>query len=65
MTLEPIVPARPCPRPARCAELIDARRPTHQSPPDETDFGPSHDVEGVCCDVAAVSGEAGLFGQNS
>ena len=28
MTLQPIVPARPRPRPARCAELTDAHRPT-------------------------------------
>ena len=40
MTLQPIVPARPRPRPARCAELTDA----HQSPPVEADFGPSHDA---------------------
>ncbi len=44
MTLQPIVPASPRPRPARCAELTDAHRPTHQSPPVEADFGPSHDA---------------------
>ena len=44
MTLQPIFPARP--RPARCAELTDAHRPTHQSPPAEADFGPSHDAMG-------------------
>jgi hypothetical protein len=45
MTLQPIVPARP--RPARCAELTDAHRPTgppDQSSPVEADFGPSHDA---------------------
>jgi hypothetical protein len=45
MTLQPIVPARP--RPARCAEMIDAHRPTgppDQSPPVEADFGLSHDA---------------------
>jgi hypothetical protein len=42
MTLQPIVPASP--RPARCAELTDAHRPTHQSSPVEADFGPSHDA---------------------
>jgi len=39
MTLQPIVAARP--RPARCAKLTDAHRPTR---PVEADFGPSHDA---------------------